>query len=167
MSVSPIPTEKSPSKPPLSGKSEIKPPDIASASIPDTLATLKVDGAWRNTCTATGRGSSNSSSICRRTNNKSAFSPALMNRIRTGNSVSRTFTNENTGGATWARTSFLKATSTVDAPWYVVPADDKKNARLIVSQIVVDALHELKMTYPKATAKRHEDLLSIRQTLVK
>jgi PPK2 family polyphosphate:nucleotide phosphotransferase len=61
----------------------------------------------------------------------------------------------------------LKATSTVEAPWYVVPADDKDNARLIVSQIVVDTLLELRMTYPKATAKRHEELLSIRQTLVK
>ena len=34
----------------------------------------------------------------------------------------------------------LSATSTSDAPWYIVPADDKKNARLIVSQIVVEAL---------------------------
>ena len=33
----------------------------------------------------------------------------------------------------------LSATSTTDAPWYVVPADDKKNARLIISQIVLDA----------------------------
>ena len=34
----------------------------------------------------------------------------------------------------------LSATSTRDAPWYVVPADDKENARLIVSQIVLDTL---------------------------
>ena len=43
----------------------------------------------------------------------------------------------------------LSATSTRDAPWYVVPADDKENARLIVSQIVLDTLEGLKMTYPK------------------
>ena len=36
-----------------------------------------------------------------------------------------------------------------DAPWYVVPADDKENARLIVSQIVLDTLQGLKMSYPK------------------
>ena len=48
----------------------------------------------------------------------------------------------------------LQATSTHHAPWYVVPADDKENARLIVSQIVLDALGGLKMAYPKTTAKR-------------
>jgi polyphosphate kinase 2 (PPK2 family) len=34
----------------------------------------------------------------------------------------------------------LEATSSKQAPWYVVPADDKRNARLIVSQVVVEAL---------------------------
>jgi hypothetical protein len=43
----------------------------------------------------------------------------------------------------------LSATSTRDAPWYVVPADDKENARLIVSRIVLDTFEALKMTYPK------------------
>ena len=52
----------------------------------------------------------------------------------------------------------LIATSTNHAPWHVVPADDKENARLIVSQIVLDALRELKMTYPKTTAKRRREL---------
>jgi PPK2 family polyphosphate:nucleotide phosphotransferase len=56
----------------------------------------------------------------------------------------------------------LNATSTHHAPWYVVPADDKENARLIVSQIVLDALNELKMAYPKTTAKRRRELKSIR-----
>jgi PPK2 family polyphosphate:nucleotide phosphotransferase len=59
----------------------------------------------------------------------------------------------------------LGATSTSEVPWYVVPADDKENARLIVSQIVLDALEGLKMAYPKTTAKRHEELLSIREQL--
>ena len=54
----------------------------------------------------------------------------------------------------------LRATSTHHAPWYVVPADDKENARLIVSQIVLDALGGLKMAYPKTTAKRRLELLS-------
>jgi PPK2 family polyphosphate:nucleotide phosphotransferase len=60
----------------------------------------------------------------------------------------------------------LEATSTKRAPWYAVPADDKDNARLIVSQIVVDALKDMKMSYPKTTAKRREELLAIRKTLV-
>ena len=45
----------------------------------------------------------------------------------------------------------LSATSTHHAPWYVVPADDKENARLIVSRIVLDTLGDLKMAYPKAS----------------
>jgi PPK2 family polyphosphate:nucleotide phosphotransferase len=61
----------------------------------------------------------------------------------------------------------LGATSTRDAPWYVVPADDKENARLIVSRIVLDTLEELKMTYPKTSAKRRRELLSIRKQLAK
>jgi PPK2 family polyphosphate:nucleotide phosphotransferase len=61
----------------------------------------------------------------------------------------------------------LSATSTIDAPWYVVPADDKENARLIVSQIVVDAFKELKMAYPKTTPKRRAELKDIRKMLAK
>ena len=56
----------------------------------------------------------------------------------------------------------LGATSTRHAPWYVVPADDKENARLIVSRIVVDTLEELKMSYPKTSTERRQELLTIR-----
>ena len=59
----------------------------------------------------------------------------------------------------------MAATSTRDAPWYVVPADDKENARLITSQIVLETLEELKMSYPKTTAEREQELKSIRQQL--
>jgi PPK2 family polyphosphate:nucleotide phosphotransferase len=59
----------------------------------------------------------------------------------------------------------LNATSTHRAPWYAVPADDKENARLIVSQIVLGALNALKMAYPKTTDKRREELKSIRRML--
>jgi polyphosphate kinase 2 (PPK2 family) len=61
----------------------------------------------------------------------------------------------------------LGATSTGHAPWYVVPADDKENARLIVSRIVLDTFEELKMAYPKTSAKRRRELLSIRKQLTK
>jgi PPK2 family polyphosphate:nucleotide phosphotransferase len=61
----------------------------------------------------------------------------------------------------------LSATSTDYAPWYVVPADDKKNSRLIVSRIVVQALEELKMAYPEASAQRRRELLSIRKRLTR
>jgi PPK2 family polyphosphate:nucleotide phosphotransferase len=61
----------------------------------------------------------------------------------------------------------LGATSTDHSPWYVVPADDKETARLIVSQIVLDTFEELKMSYPKTSAKRLQELQSIRKQLAK
>lgn len=61
----------------------------------------------------------------------------------------------------------LKATSTHHAPWYVVPADDKDNARLIVSRIVLDTFRELKMAYPKTTPEREHELEAIRKLLEK
>jgi PPK2 family polyphosphate:nucleotide phosphotransferase len=59
----------------------------------------------------------------------------------------------------------LSATSTHDAPWYVVPADDKENARLIVSRIIVDTLEELKMSYPETSPERRRELLAFREHL--
>jgi PPK2 family polyphosphate:nucleotide phosphotransferase len=59
----------------------------------------------------------------------------------------------------------LAATSTAEAPWFIVPADNKDNARLIVSRIVLDAMAELKMAYPAATPKRRNELKAIRETL--
>ena len=61
----------------------------------------------------------------------------------------------------------LNATSTEASPWFVVPADDKENARLIISRIVMDALKDLKMSYPKTTAKRKAELQAIRKLLMK
>jgi PPK2 family polyphosphate:nucleotide phosphotransferase len=61
----------------------------------------------------------------------------------------------------------LEATSTAQAPWYVVPADDKENARLIVSQIVVDTMSRLKMRYPAADPARLKELQAIRKRLLK
>ncbi|MCA8092701.1 polyphosphate kinase 2 family protein [Burkholderia anthina] len=59
----------------------------------------------------------------------------------------------------------LSATSTRHAPWFVVPADDKQNTRLIVSQIVLDALESLKMRYPESTPGRRRELEAIRRRL--
>jgi polyphosphate kinase 2 (PPK2 family) len=61
----------------------------------------------------------------------------------------------------------LSATSTKIAPWYVVPADDKENARLIISRIVLDTFKSLEMRYPETDAKRQQELLSIRELLIK
>ena len=59
----------------------------------------------------------------------------------------------------------LNATSTRTAPWYVVPADDKKNARLLIAEIVLETYKSLDMHYPVSDAKRQQELLAIRQQL--
>ena len=61
----------------------------------------------------------------------------------------------------------LGRTSTDHAPWYIVPADHKDNARLIVSQIVLDAFNDLRMTPPRTTTKRRRELASARKLLEK
>jgi polyphosphate kinase 2 (PPK2 family) len=61
----------------------------------------------------------------------------------------------------------LGATSTEHAPWFVVPADDKLNARLIISSIVLETLKNLKMSYPKSDAKRMKELQSLRKLLAR
>lgn len=64
-----------------------------------------------------------------------------------------------------AYASCLSATSSAVAPWYVVPADDKKTARLIVSQILVETLQSLNMHYPKVSASQRKQLAAIRKQL--
>jgi polyphosphate kinase 2 (PPK2 family) len=61
----------------------------------------------------------------------------------------------------------LGETSTSDAPWYVIPADDKQNARLIISRIVVETLEGLEMTFPRADKEHRDELLTLRKQLVK
>jgi PPK2 family polyphosphate:nucleotide phosphotransferase len=61
----------------------------------------------------------------------------------------------------------LNATSTHQAPWYAVPADDKENARLIIARILLDTLESLKMAYPKTTPKRRRELQAIGKQLKK
>jgi polyphosphate kinase 2 (PPK2 family) len=59
----------------------------------------------------------------------------------------------------------LSATSTTDSPWYVVPADDRNNSRLIVSRIVLDTFKALKMSYPESSPARRLALQAIRAEL--
>jgi PPK2 family polyphosphate:nucleotide phosphotransferase len=61
----------------------------------------------------------------------------------------------------------LGATSTRQSPWHVVPADDKRNARLIVSHIIVDALKRLDIRYPSVDAKQRRELRAIRRQLAR
>jgi polyphosphate kinase 2 (PPK2 family) len=61
----------------------------------------------------------------------------------------------------------IAATSTKIAPWYVVPADDKDNARLIVSALVIATLKDLKLRYPKMTGAQRSELRAVRKLLAR
>ena len=61
----------------------------------------------------------------------------------------------------------IGATSSDDAPWYVVPADDKENARLIIADIIVKTLAGLKMQYPSTSRARKAQLLKVRERLLR
>ena len=62
--------------------------------------------------------------------------------------------------------SCLNAISAEHTPWYVVPADDKKNARLIISEIILDTFKSFNMSYPEVGSVRLQELASIRQQLL-
>ncbi len=59
----------------------------------------------------------------------------------------------------------LSATSSKEAPWYVVPADDKPTARLIVSQIILDLLESLELKAPELPEERRAQLQTMRHQL--
>ncbi len=61
----------------------------------------------------------------------------------------------------------LNATSSRDAPWYVVPADDKRNAHLIVSQVLLETFETLDLEYPQTGRRRRRELLRLRSQLEK
>ena len=61
----------------------------------------------------------------------------------------------------------LSATSTQEAPWYVVPADDKPNARLVVSQILLETLSSLKISYPEVSPEQRRQLQQSRRLLLR
>jgi PPK2 family polyphosphate:nucleotide phosphotransferase len=61
----------------------------------------------------------------------------------------------------------LSATSTDEAPWYVIPADHKWFARLLIADLVVEALETLDLAYPKLTDAQKRDLAEGRKLLAK
>jgi len=59
----------------------------------------------------------------------------------------------------------INATSTDHAPWYIVPADDKRNARVIISKAVTDCLASLPLSYPVLDEERQKELKALRKLL--
>jgi PPK2 family polyphosphate:nucleotide phosphotransferase len=60
----------------------------------------------------------------------------------------------------------IRQTATEEAPWYVVPADHKWFTRLVVAEVIVDALESLKLSYPEVTAGKRKELAAVRSGLL-
>jgi polyphosphate kinase 2 (PPK2 family) len=60
----------------------------------------------------------------------------------------------------------IAATSAKHAPWYVVPADNKWYTRLVVAAVIVDALKELKLEYPKVSPEKRKELEAAKRELL-
>lgn len=59
----------------------------------------------------------------------------------------------------------IAQTATRQAPWYVIPADDKKDMRLIVSRLILDRMESMPMAYPKLSATQQAALADARERL--
>jgi hypothetical protein len=59
----------------------------------------------------------------------------------------------------------LSHPSLYQAPWFVIPADDKKNARLLISGIILETMKDLDMKTPEVGADRIRELKAIRKQL--
>jgi len=58
-------------------------------------------------------------------------------------------------------------TATAYAPWFIVPADNKWFTRLVVAAVIVDALEELNLSYPKVDRQKQRDLQAARKILLR
>ena len=61
----------------------------------------------------------------------------------------------------------IRATATPDAPWYVVPADNKWFTRLVVAAAIVEAMERLELAYPKVNVAQRRALSLARAALAK
>jgi polyphosphate kinase 2 (PPK2 family) len=60
----------------------------------------------------------------------------------------------------------IRATASQQAPWFVVPADNRWFTRLIVAAAIVEAVEQLSLTYPKVDAEKKKELAKMRAALV-
>jgi hypothetical protein len=61
----------------------------------------------------------------------------------------------------------IRHTATPEAPWYVVPADNKWFTRLVVAAAVIDALASLNLAYPELDKRRRAELVEARAALMR
>lgn len=60
----------------------------------------------------------------------------------------------------------ISATSKKNAPWYIIPADKKWFARLLVSEIIVETLKKLKLEYPELSKEQLSELQNCKESLL-
>jgi PPK2 family polyphosphate:nucleotide phosphotransferase len=60
----------------------------------------------------------------------------------------------------------IQKTASRESPWYVVPADNKSFARIVVASAVIDALADLELEYPEVSKEKVAELKTLRQTLM-
>ena len=60
----------------------------------------------------------------------------------------------------------IAATSTDEAPWYVIPADDKTYMRVAVSEVIVDVLRGLDLAYPEVPESDQQQFAALEQALL-
>jgi PPK2 family polyphosphate:nucleotide phosphotransferase len=87
--------------------------------------------------------------------------PAKQWKVSAGDVRERSYWN----GYMRAYRECIAATSTKQSPWYVVPADDKKNARLIIAQVVTHTLRSLKLRPPQVTRQKQAEIALLRRKL--
>jgi PPK2 family polyphosphate:nucleotide phosphotransferase len=61
----------------------------------------------------------------------------------------------------------IQETATKEAPWYVVPADNKWFTRIVVAAAIIDALDSLDLAYPELDNAKRKELEAAREALVK
>lgn len=61
----------------------------------------------------------------------------------------------------------INETSSKSCPWYIIPGDDKQNARLMISQILVDRFERMKLQYPRLNSKEKSQLMKLKLELRK
>ncbi len=91
---------------------------------------------------------------------KRAFSRTRSrSRRRTGSSRPPTSRSARSGTITWtAYEDMIRHTATPEAPWYVVPADNKWFTRIVVAAAVIETLDALDLHYPKVSKEKLKEL---------
>ena len=60
----------------------------------------------------------------------------------------------------------IRNTSTKKSPWYVIPADNKSYARIIIASAIINALDELGLEYPKVSKEKIAELNAVKKILM-